>query len=81
MKRQRCKTTIFQPAFVDASVTSRRKGNDSKLPIYFTIPPQSRLRLDSSPINGGAFWCSANSYIKPALKGEVDASKASRRRG
>ena len=66
---------------VDASVTSRLKGNDSKLPIYFTIPPQSRLRLDSSPINGGTFWCSANSYIKPALKGEVDASKASRRRG
>ncbi len=36
------------------------------------VPPQSRLRLASSPINDGAFWCGINSYIKPALKGEVD---------
>ena len=47
------------------------------------VPPQSvSLSLtDSSPASGGAFWCSANSYVKPALKGEVDASNASRRRG
>ena len=57
---------------------SGRKGNDSKLSSYFTVPPQSRLRLDSSPASGGAFWCSANSYVKPALKGEV-ANEVSRR--
>ena len=59
---------------VAANAMSRRKGNDSKLSSYFTVPPQSRLRLDSSPASGGAFWCSANSYVKPALKGEVDMS-------
>ena len=40
------------------------------------VPPQSRLRLASSPINGGAFWCGINSYIKPALKGEVGFAHA-----
>ena len=40
----------------------------------FGLLPQSRLRLDSSPARGGAFWRSANSYVKPALKGEVDMS-------
>ena len=40
------------------------------------VPPQSRLRLASSPINGGAFWCGINSYIKPALKGEVGFAQA-----
>ena len=39
--------------------------------LLFIATPQSRLRLASSPINGGAFWCGINSYIKPALKGEV----------
>ena len=52
---------------------SGRKGNDSKLSSYFTVPPQSAY-ADSSPARGGAFWCSANSYVKPALKGEVDMS-------
>ena len=28
------------------------------------------------PINGGAFWCGINSYIKPALKGEVGFAQA-----
>ena len=37
------------------------------------FPPQSAY-ADSSPARGGAFWCSANSYVKPALKGEVDMS-------
>ena len=37
------------------------------------VPPQSAY-ADSSPASGGAFWCSANSYVKPALKGEVDMS-------
>ena len=54
-KRQRCKTTIFQPAFVAANVMSSRKGNGLKMPSYFTIPPQS-ANADSSPACGGAFW-------------------------
>ena len=37
------------------------------------FPPQSAY-ADSSPASGGAFWCSADSYVKPALKGEVDMS-------
>jgi len=41
------------------------------------FPPQSAY-ADSSPARGGAFWCSANSYVKPALKGEV-ANEVSRR--
>ena len=44
-KRQRSKTTIFQPAFVAANVMSSRKGNGSKLPSYFTVPPQT-IRLN-----------------------------------
>ena len=36
--------------------------------------PLSLTSFDSSPINGGAFWYSTNSHIKPALKGEVDMS-------
>ena len=40
------------------------------------VPLQFRLRLASSPINGGAFWCGINSYIKPALKGEVGFAQA-----
>ena len=67
-----------QAGKVDTNGVSGRKGNDSKLSSYFTVLPQSRLRLDSSPASGGAFWCSANSYVKPALKGEV-ANEVSRR--
>ena len=44
--------------------------------LLFIATPQSRLRLASSPINGGAFWCGINSYIKPALKGEVGFAQA-----
>ena len=58
---------------MDTNGVSGRKGNDSKLSSYFTVPPQSAY-ADSSPSRGGAFWCSANSYVKPALKGEVDMS-------
>ena len=32
--------------------------------------------LPAPPINGGAFWCGINSYIKPALKGEVGFAQA-----
>ena len=49
-----------QAGKVDTNGVSGRKGNDSKLSSNFTVPPQSRLRLDSSPINGGALWCSIN---------------------
>ena len=44
--------------------------------LLFIATPQSNLRLASSPINGGAFWCGINSYIKPALKGEVGFAQA-----
>ena len=45
------------------------------------IFPLSLTSFDSSPASGGAFWCSVSSNHKPALKGEVDASVTSRRRG
>ena len=59
----------------------RADGGVASWLLLFTALPQSRLRLDSSPASGGAFWCGTSSYIKPALKGEVDASATSRRRG
>ena len=61
---------------VAANAMSRRKGNNSELPSVASCSPQFRLRLVSSPINGGAFWCGINSYIKPALKGEVGFAQA-----
>ena len=45
------------------------------------IFPLSLTSFDSSPASGDAFWCSVSSNQKPALKGEVDASVTSRRRG
>ena len=49
-KRQRCKTTIFQPAFVDTNGVSGRKGNGSEQPSYFPIPPPlSRLTPTAPP--------------------------------
>ena len=51
--------------------------------LLFTATPQS-IRLAAYcqlPVRG-AFWVRfTSSYIKPALKGEVDASATSRRRG
>ena len=38
-KRQRSKTTIFQPAFVAANVMSSRKGNNSKQPTAASYSP------------------------------------------
>ncbi len=43
---------------------------------FATLQPLSLTSFDSSPINGGAFWCGINSYIKPALKGEVGFAQA-----
>ena len=55
-KRQRCKTTIFQPAFVAANVMSSRKGNGSKLPSAARCSPSVSLRSTALPACGGAFW-------------------------
>ena len=66
---------------VAANAISRRKGNDLKLPSAASCSPPQSAYADSSPARGGAFWRSANSYVKPALKGEVDANEMSRRRG
>ena len=51
--------------------------------LLFTATPQSiRLAAYCQLPGRGAFWVRfTNSYIKPALKGEVDASATSRRRG
>ena len=49
------------------------KGERLKAAQLFYCSPQSAY-ADSSPARGGAFWRSANSYVKPALKGEVDMS-------
>ena len=63
-KRQRSKTTIFQPAFVAANVMSSRKGNGSKKPSAVRYSPSvcSLSFTDSSPASGGAFWCALQTY-------------------
>ena len=38
-----------QAGKVAANVMSSRKGNGSKLPSYFTVPPQLRLRSAAPP--------------------------------
>ena len=49
-KRQRSKTTIFQPAFVAANVMSSRKGNGLELLTAASCsPPQLRLRSAAPP--------------------------------
>ena len=57
------------------------KGERLKAAKCREIFPLSLTSFDSSPASGGAFWCSVSSNQKPALKGEVDASVTSRRRG
>ena len=47
---------------------------------FATLQPLSRLTA-TAPRSGSLLARRTNSHIKPALKGEVDASKASRRRG
>ena len=66
-KRQRSKTTIFQPAFVAANVMSSRKGNGSKKPSAVRYSPSvcSLSFTDSSPASGGAFWLSPNRKEPP----------------
>ena len=62
-KRQRCKTTIFQPAFVAANVMSSRKGNGLEMLTAASYsPPSASLTLSSSPARGGAFWCALQTY-------------------
>ena len=49
-KRQRSKTTIFQPAFVAANVMSSRKGNGLEMLTAASYsPPQLRLRSAAPP--------------------------------
>ena len=64
-KRQRCKTTIFQPAFVAANVMSSRKGNGSKMPSYLTIPHQLRLRSAAPPQAVAPFGCPSTHKKEP----------------
>ena len=45
--------------------------------LLFTSTPQSRLRLDSSPINGGAFWCALHPLPLTLPQGRI--SHADRR--
>ena len=42
------------------------------MPSCLTIPPSASLTLSSSPINGGAFWCSTTSvYSAVPLRGAI----------
>ena len=63
---------------VDASATSRRRGCIVAAVIYGN--PSVSLR-STAPRPGSLLVRGTNSHIKPALKGEVDASATSRRRG
>ena len=57
-KRQRCKTTIFQPAFVAANVMSSRKGNGLEMLTAASYsPPQLRLRSAAPPQAVEPFGC------------------------
>ena|GEM_PF-3473801 len=80
-KRQRSKTTIFQPALWMR--VQRADGGVASGLLLFTSTPQS-IRLAAYcqlPVRGAFCVRFTSSYIKPALKGEVDASATSRRRG
>ena len=74
-KRQRSKTTIFQPALWMR--VQRADGGVVSGLLLFTSTPQSNLRFASSPA-GEPFGDGANSNHQPALKGEV-ANEVSRR--
>ena len=80
-KRQRCKTTIFQPAFVAVSATSRRRGCIGAALVCVNPSVNPPCGVLPAPRPGSLLVRFTNSYIKPALKGEVAASATSRRRG
>ena len=80
-KRQRSKTTIFQPAFVAASATSRRRGCIGAALVCVNPSVNPPCGVLPAPRPGSLLVRFTNSYIKPALKGEVAASATSRRRG
>ena len=63
---------------VAASVTSRRRGCNEASVVYAN--PSVKPSVCQLPVRG-AFWRGISSNTKPALKGEVDASVTSRRRG
>ena len=79
-KQQRSKTTIFQPALWMR--VQRADGGVASGLLLFTATPQSiRLAAYCQLPGRGAFWSVQVRHNKPALKGEVDASATSRRRG
>ena len=47
--------------------------------LFYSLRPL--VPLAATSLDREAFGCFTNSHIKPAMKGEVDVSKASRRRG
>jgi len=65
-KRQRSKTTIFQPAFVAANVMSSRKGNGTESLQAVLLFPLSLTSFDSSPASGGAFNSLSLAFDSPA---------------
>ena len=60
--------------------SKRRRELKKKVALLGIVTPQSNLRFASSPA-GEPLVRLTNSHVKPALKGEVDASVTSRRRG
>ena len=74
-KRQRCKTTIFQPAFVAVSATSRRRGCIGAVVIYVNPSVNPPCGVLPAPRPGSLLEYYTNFNIKPALKGEVGFAK------
>ena len=66
---------------VAASVTSRRKGCNEASVVYVNPSVNPPCGVLPAPRPGSLLVRFTNSYIKPALKGEVAASATSRRRG
>ena len=64
---------------VDASVTSRRRGCIVAALVY--VNPSVKPSVCQLPVKGSLLVRFRSLHIKPALKGEVDASATSRRRG
>ena len=73
-KRQRCKTTIFQPAFVAASATSRRRGCIGAALVCVNPSVNPPCGVLPAPRPGSLLVRFRSLHIKPALKG--DSSRA-----
>ena len=74
-KRQRCKTTIFQPAFVAVSATSRRRGCIGAALVCVNPSVNPPCGVLPAPRPGSLLEYYTNFNIKPALKGEVGFAK------